>query len=143
MKCAYCQGPVSQNESQCPNCGAPINMQLNDTQKSSNIADNCTKEQENNSNKSKISPLNFSAGTYNKYKEDEEIFNTKKSRSIYILSALFLGVLGIHNFYAGYYWWAIIQLLLTATGAGFFVVVPWVLIEIFVIKKDAKGRPLE
>lgn len=73
--------------------------------------------------------------------------NMKKSRLIYILLALFLGGLGIHNFYAGYTKKAIIQLLCTFPGA--LLVVPvlilgiWILVDIVTVTKDAEGNAFE
>ncbi len=66
-----------------------------------------------------------------------------KSRLAYILLALFLGTLGIHNFYAGYTGRGIAQLLLTLLSLGFlslFVFI-WVIVEICTVDKDAKGVP--
>jgi TM2 domain-containing membrane protein YozV len=66
-----------------------------------------------------------------------------KSRIAYILLGLFLGGLGIHNFYAGYAGKAIAQLLITLFT--FWLIFPligvwiWVLVEICTINKDAKG----
>ena len=66
-----------------------------------------------------------------------------KSRIIYILLALFLGGLGIHNFYAGYIGRGVAQLLITLLL--FWLIIPllvvfvWVIVEMIVIDKDAKG----
>jgi TM2 domain-containing membrane protein YozV len=67
-----------------------------------------------------------------------------KTRVAYVLLGLFLGCLGIHNFYAGYTGKGIAQLLICVlTG---WLIVPllivgiWVLIEIITVKKDATGR---
>ena len=69
-----------------------------------------------------------------------------KSKTVYVLLALFLGLLGIHNFYAGYTTKAIIQLFVTLlTGwliIPLFVIAFWVLIEIVVTDKDANGSLL-
>ncbi len=68
----------------------------------------------------------------------------QKSRLIYILLALFLGGLGIHNFYAGYKKKAIIQLLLVIPG--FILIIPpfiefiWVLVDICTVTKDSTGK---
>ncbi len=69
--------------------------------------------------------------------------DTPKSRIIYILLALFLGGLGIHNFYAGYIGRGVAQLLITLLL--FWLIIPllvvfvWVIVEMIVIDKDAKG----
>ena len=68
-----------------------------------------------------------------------------KSKIVYILLGLFLGNLGIHNFYAGYTGKAAAQLLRTCligwTGVGLLPVSIWVLVEIFTVKTDFQGRP--
>lgn len=70
----------------------------------------------------------------------------KKSRLIYILLAIFLGGLGVHNFYAGYTKKAIIQLLLTFPGFLLFMIPPfitfiWWIVDICTVTKDAEGTP--
>ncbi len=68
----------------------------------------------------------------------------KRTRLIYILLAIFLGGLGIHNFYAGYTKKAIIQLLCVIPGS--ILVFPaviefiWVLVDICTVTKDADGK---
>ncbi len=64
-----------------------------------------------------------------------------KSRLAYILLAVFLGALGIHNFYAGYTGKGIAQLLLTLLSAGLlgFIVFIWVIVEICTVTEDANG----
>ncbi len=69
--------------------------------------------------------------------------DTPKNRVVYILLALFLGSFGIHNFYAGYIGRGLAQLLITLFL--FWLIVPllavwiWVIVEMIVIDKDAKG----
>ena len=67
-----------------------------------------------------------------------------KSRLAYILLGIFIGHLGIHNFYAGRAGAAVAQLLLTLF-LFWTIVVPlgiaiWVIIEICTVKTDGKGR---
>jgi len=77
-----------------------------------------------------------------------------KKRIVYQLLALFLGQLGIHNFYAGRISIAVIQLVITIVGnviaicvldksGGIGPVIIWALIEIFAVKKDGRGIPME
>ena len=69
--------------------------------------------------------------------------DTPKNRVVYILLALFLGSFGIHNFYAGYIGRGLAQLLITLLL--FWLIIPllavwiWVIVEMIVIDKDAKG----
>lgn len=71
--------------------------------------------------------------------------DSQKSRMVYILLALILPGLGLHNFYAGHTRNAIIQLLCTIPGIfliiPFFVGIIWSWIEIFTVTKDAAGLP--
>ena len=64
-----------------------------------------------------------------------------KSRLSYILLALFLGTLGVHNFFAGYTGRGVTQLLLTLISFGFLAPLVWVwaIIEICTVTKDAQG----
>ncbi|MBR3902211.1 MAG: TM2 domain-containing protein [Akkermansia sp.] len=64
-----------------------------------------------------------------------------KSRLAYILLAVFLGSLGIHNFYAGYTGKAIAQLLITLISFGFLSLLVWIwaIVEICTVTKDAQG----
>lgn len=66
-----------------------------------------------------------------------------KSRLAYILLALFLGTLGIHNFYAGYTGKGITQLLISVLSFGFLSPISWIwaIIDICVVTKDAQGVP--
>lgn len=65
-----------------------------------------------------------------------------KSRTVYILLAIFLGSFGVHNFYAGYVWRGMSQLLLTLLT--FCLLAPvsfvWAIVEACVVKKDAQGK---
>ena len=72
------------------------------------------------------------------------IVEIPKSRAVYIVLALFLGGLGIHNFYAGRIGPGIAQLLIMIFT--FWLIIPifaiwlWVLIEVIVVDKDGQGR---
>ncbi|MFN7020658.1 MAG: NINE protein [Phycisphaerales bacterium] len=65
------------------------------------------------------------------------------SRAVYILLALFLGTLGIHNFVAGYTGRGVAQLLITLFT--FWLIIPliavwiWVLVEICTVTHDRRG----
>lgn len=66
-----------------------------------------------------------------------------KSRVAYVLLGLFLGLLGIHNFYAGHSGRGIAQLLIVLLTGWFvlplIVVALWVLIEIIATNTDGAG----
>lgn len=77
----------------------------------------------------------------------------EKSKLVSGLLGIFLGALGIHNFYLGYIPKAIIQVLLGTVGCLFFFVGPcisgiWGLVEGILIltgkiNVDGKGNPLQ
>lgn len=66
-----------------------------------------------------------------------------KSRVAFVLLGLFLGTLGIHNFYAGYTGRAVVQLLITLlTGwliVPLLIVALWCLVEVIAVHNDAQG----
>ena len=64
-----------------------------------------------------------------------------KSRTTYIVLGIFLGALGIHNFYAGYTGRAVGQLCLTVLTLGYLGIVSWIwaIIEICIVEKDSTG----
>lgn len=76
-----------------------------------------------------------------------------KSRTVYVLLAIFIGDLGIHNFYAGRTGQAVGQLLLTVFGIftaifiiGFvfiFAAWVWAIVDACVVKKDGNGVPFK
>ena len=64
---------------------------------------------------------------------------------VYILLAFFLGTLGLHNFYAGYFWRGLFQLLLTLFSWAFMFipllfVAFWVFLELLFVNKSANGK---
>jgi TM2 domain-containing membrane protein YozV len=67
--------------------------------------------------------------------------STHKSRTSYIVLGIFLGSLGIHNFYAGYTGRAVGQLCLTVLTLGYLGIVSWIwaIIEICTVEKDSTG----
>lgn len=63
-----------------------------------------------------------------------------KSRKLYTVLAIFLGLLGVHNIYAGRYKTAIVQALITLslfwTGIAVIAVYFWVIFDIFMVRRD-------
>jgi TM2 domain-containing membrane protein YozV len=66
---------------------------------------------------------------------------SQKSRSTYIVLGIFLGALGIHNFYGGYTGRAVGQLCLTVLTLGYLGIISWIwaIIEICIVDKDNTG----
>jgi TM2 domain-containing membrane protein YozV len=67
----------------------------------------------------------------------------QKSRTAYIVLGIFLGMLGIHNFYAGYTGKAVGQLCLTILTLGYLGVIAWIwaIVEVCVVTQDGQGIP--
>jgi TM2 domain/Prokaryotic RING finger family 1 len=68
-----------------------------------------------------------------------------KSRTTYIVLGIFLGALGIHNFFAGYTGRAVGQLCLTVLTLGYLGIVSWIwaIVEICVLDRDSAGVPFQ
>jgi TM2 domain-containing membrane protein YozV len=64
-----------------------------------------------------------------------------KSRQVYVLLGIFLGIFGVHNFYAGYIQRAVSQLCLTVLTCFYGAVVSWIwaIVEVCTISKDCDG----
>ena len=69
----------------------------------------------------------------------------QKDRIAFILLGVFLGTLGIHNFFAGYTARGVAQILVTLLVG--WLIVPWIavaiwnLVEVITVTKDAHGVP--
>ncbi len=66
-----------------------------------------------------------------------------KARIGFVLLGIFLGALGIHNFYAGYVGKGVGQLCLSVLTVGYGAVISWIwaIVEVCVIDKDSSGVP--
>jgi TM2 domain-containing membrane protein YozV len=64
-----------------------------------------------------------------------------KTRVVFVLLGIFLGVFGVHNFYTGYVKKGTIQLCLTLLTCFYGAAVSWIwaIVEICVVNKDAEG----
>ena len=70
-----------------------------------------------------------------------------RHRHIYIMLALLLGCLGIHDIYIGRWQRTIVFVALfllnfVASGVGLFFACTWIIAECFTMKTDAEGHPL-
>lgn len=79
----------------------------------------------------------------NQFAAPQLAVSSNKSRTSYILLGLFLGSLGVHNFYAGYAGRGVAQLLITLFLGWLilplFFIGLWVIIEVITVKTDARG----
>ena len=120
MKCEYCDNPVPDGVTRCPSCGAMVRAteQLPGIVQEQPSPQSCTTTQH---------PQVVEA----------------KSRVTYVILGIFLGVLGIHNFYAGRTYCGLAQLLTTLLLG--WLVIPifgiwiWTIVEICIVKCDGDG----
>ncbi|MBI3881789.1 MAG: NINE protein [Verrucomicrobia bacterium] len=69
----------------------------------------------------------------------EKPAQSTSSRGVYCVLAFFFGLIGVHNFYAGFVAAGFVQLILSLTGVGLVVTVPWVIAEMLFQRTDGKG----
>lgn len=64
-----------------------------------------------------------------------------RSRTTYIVLGIFLGALGVHNFYAGYTGRAVGQLCLSVLTLFYLAIISWIwaIVEICIVEKDSAG----
>lgn len=117
----------------CPNCGAEL-------EENTKFCSKCGAQISPNTNQP-----NYNQNQYNQSQG-------KKSKIAAGILGIFLGSLGVHNFYLGYTGKAVAQLLLTLVGwiacgigpivAGIWGLVEGILILTGSINTDAEGNPL-
>lgn len=124
MKCEYCDNPVPNGASRCPSCGAPV------ADRSDLPLQHMVLQEDSKSLQSLSVP-----------QSDSPLPADRQSRVVYILLGFFLGMFGLHNFYAGYAVRGVVQLLLSVVSFGFFSWISWIwaIVEIIVVSKNAKG----
>jgi TM2 domain-containing membrane protein YozV len=68
-----------------------------------------------------------------------------KTRVIFVLLGIFLGIFGVHNFYAGYVKRGTIQLCVTLLSCFYAALISWIwaIVEICAVNKDAEGTQFE
>ena len=125
MKCEYCENEVTADARICPSCGASVRHERSATITVSSSPHQVVHKQM--INQSVI----------------EQFERVPKSRVAYILLGLFLGGLGIHNFYAGRPNRALGQLLTTLLAGWLiiplFAVFIWCIVDICAITTDGDG----
>jgi TM2 domain-containing membrane protein YozV len=67
----------------------------------------------------------------------------QKNKIAFVLLGIFLGALGIHNFYAGYTGKAVAQLLITVLTLGYGGIISWIwaIVEVCTVTQDSMGIP--
>lgn len=134
MKCPYCDNEVPGNTATCPSCGAAVPQQAQ-PQAAPQAAPQAQPQPQ---------VVVVQQAPPQPQPGQQTVPLSDKSRVAYVLLGLFLGGLGVHNFYAGRTGAGVFQLLITLlTGWLIFplgIVGLWVLIEICVVTTDGSGR---
>lgn len=137
MYCRECGQLITSDDVKCTNCGTRKGL-------GDNYCYKCGSRIKNRS----IEVCEFCDARLNNNKGDLNI----KSKLLAVLLALFLGGMGIHRFYLGYFKIGIVQLVLWVLGyftegKTWAIVEVWAIIEaIFIFLgriKDSKGNTLE
>ena len=125
-ECPDCHKQVSTEALACPACARPIKASVFARSSSSTGS-----RQADAGGGDKAAPV---------------IVKTATSRGLFIVLGLFLGCLGIHNFYAGYYGRGAAQLIITLllgwVIVGFVITAIWALFEVCTVKIDAHGAAM-
>jgi TM2 domain-containing membrane protein YozV len=157
ISCPECKTQVSDQAAACIHCGYPIQKKAEEAAalaSSKRLLEGnpaYDKETTHSSGRFLDENPNYSRSSHGQisspgYATEPRVVKTAKSRGVYIILGLFFGLLGVHNFYAGYLGRGAIQLLLVLLlgwfVVGLVVVGIWVIIELFTVRKDAAGDPL-
>ena len=126
MKCEYCENEVPADVSRCPSCGAAVKLSV----------DVATVAQPKVGEASTRIPASTEC-------EESSLPRKRKMKAVYVVLGFFFGAIGIHNFYVGYKYRAIAQLLITVLSFGCLLLVSWIwaIVEIIIVNDDASGRP--
>lgn len=134
------------NEIQCPMCGEKINAAAKKCRYCGEILDPALRMIMDMEKKS-APKVNIVVGQGGYADNSTPYASCPKERITYILLGIFLGGLGVHNFYAGYSGRGISQLLISLLIG--WLVLPlvavwiWVIIEVCTVDKDADGNPFK
>ena len=133
MYCKNCGAQMNDNAAVCVNCGAPKGA-------GTSYCPNCGSQTQPNA------AICLNCGVALNGPAPVPVGVEQKSRMTAGMLVIFLGGLGIHNFYLGYTTKAVIQLILTLVSCGIASIwgfIEGILILCGKIKVDGKGIPLK
>ena len=125
MKCEYCDNEIPLGSTRCPSCGATVKAAPAAAPAPAVAAP--------------AGGAPYAAPVVNVNLQQPAL--PPKSRTVYVILAIFFGGLGIHNFYAGFAGRGIVQLLISVLSCGWCGIISWIwaLIEACVVTVDARG----
>lgn len=147
MKCEYCNNEVQPGAANCPACGAPVPA-VNVTPAAAPAPQQVPVGASVQAAPAQPSVAGVNTATQVPVQPMQTTFShpyPPKSRITYVLLGLFLGCLGIHNFYAKRSGCGITQLLISVLSIGYLAVISglWSFIEILIVDKDGNGVPFK
>jgi TM2 domain-containing membrane protein YozV/RNA polymerase subunit RPABC4/transcription elongation factor Spt4 len=137
IACRECTREISSEALACPHCGAqrmigtaaPCRNCARPVPPGATVCPNC----------GAVGPVRGYPGA-----APGVLVRAPKSRGLFIILGLFLGCLGVHNFYAGYYTKGAIQVAITVVLGwmivGLVITALWALLEIITVTADADGQ---
>ena len=137
MKCEYCDNPVPNGATRCPSCGAIVSSERDMTVYAKpQICNESTTAESISGKPAMISDQSWS---------DPYLYVGRKNHVAYVLLAIFLGEIGVHNFYVGRIGRGIAQLLITILSLGmlFWISWLWAVVEACSVSTDGRGLPFE
>ena len=129
--CTKCGNKLNQGDAFCSKCGAATDGTAN-----------------NNSLSSRQDKFFERIEMIERARYERELNRSDKSRVAYVFLGLFLGFLGIHNFYIGKTRRGVSQLIVTVIfgaitgGCALFAVLIWAIVDICTISQDGDGKRL-
>lgn len=139
INCSECGKQVSDRAACCPNCGNPISVAAQSSH------DNCNATRRQDKFFERIERIE-------RERHERELNKSDKSRIAYVMLGLFLGYLGVHNFYIGragrgvgqllMFFVGLITLYFLIGGLILFVLFVWLLVDICSVTQDSEGKPL-
>lgn len=134
MKCEYCDNEIPAGAPRCPSCGAAVKVPPPAAAPAAPAAPAYAPG---------AAPMGAAPYVAPVVVNMQQPVLPPKSRVAYVLLAIFLGGLGIHNFYAGRTGCGVAQLLITLMSCGWGGIVSglWALVEACTVSTDGRGVP--
>ena len=135
MNCEYCGATIPAGAGNCPACGAAVTVQVVQSGQALQPA-------------ASFQPGYTPQPGYTAFSQQgTQVALGRRSRVVYIMLAIFLGCLGIHNFYANRIAPGLAQLLVTIFLSWLvyplLLIWAWIIVECCVIKVDGRGVPFD
>ncbi len=153
MRCEYCDNQVPDDITICPCCGAHIERSTHVaasphidsdsvlSNKASQVIDPHLRGRSvDGAGRGWVKMQLDNVENDSRLEQDGDVGG--RSRVVYVLLAMFFGIFGFHNFYAGYIMRGVVQLVLTLISFGWLgiFVFLWAVIEAIAVRKDAEGK---